>query len=71
MPAFVGPIIIRTSSGAISVGDAFSLSPKSSDKTSFGAGGANTGNCIVSTNEKNVTNLFDFDVIDQTKFFNG
>lgn len=71
MPAFVGPIIIRASSGAISVGDAFSLSPKSSDKTSIGAGCVNTGDFMVNTNEKNMTNLFDFDVIDQTKIFNG
>ncbi|MGP1908624.1 spore germination protein [Metabacillus sp. JX24] len=73
MPAFVGPILIHAvrSSGAVSVGDVFALSPKHTDKVFFGAGGLNTGDFNVITSDKNATNLFDFDLIDQTKAFNG
>jgi hypothetical protein len=73
MPAFVGPILILSTDGssAVSVGDTFALSPKHTNKIFAGAGGANTGDFIVVTNDKNATNLFDFDLIDQTKAFNS
>ncbi|USK33281.1 spore germination protein [Bacillus sp. F19] len=71
MPAFVGPILIESSSGAISAGDVFALSPKSTSKFFVGAGVLNTGDFIVITNDKNSTNSYDFDIIDQPTIFNG
>jgi hypothetical protein len=71
MPAFVGPILIESSNGAISAGDAFALAPKSTSKSSVGSGALNTGDFMVITDDKNITNFYDFDIIDQTTIFNG
>ncbi|MBU7595484.1 spore germination protein [Metabacillus halosaccharovorans] len=72
MPAFVGPIELNSidSSAVFKVGDTFSLSPKSSDKTSLGSGVANTGDFTNTQNVFNITNFEDSDVIDQTNIFN-
>ncbi|MFY0761875.1 spore germination protein [Metabacillus dongyingensis] len=71
MPAFVGPIIIESSSGAVSAGDVFALSPKSTSKFSVGSGTLNTGDFMVITDDKSITNFYDFDIIDQPTIFNG
>lgn len=71
MPAFVGPILIHSSTGAVSAGDVFALSPKSTSKFSVGAGVLNTGDFMVITSDKNSTNLFDADIIDQPNIFNS
>ncbi|WP_078431270.1 spore germination protein [Metabacillus halosaccharovorans] len=72
MPAFVGPIELNRidSSAVFKVGDTFSLSPKSSDKTSLGSGVANTGDFTNTQNVFNITKFEDSDVIDQTNIFN-
>ncbi|WP_226529137.1 spore germination protein [Metabacillus niabensis] len=72
MPAFVGPIELNSidSSAVFKVGDTFSLSPKSSDKSSLGSGVANTGDFTNTENVFNITNFEDSDVIDQTNIFN-
>lgn len=72
MPAFVGPIQLNIigESAVFKVGDTFSLSPKSSNKTSFGSGAANTGDFINTENVFNITKFEDSDVIDQSNLFN-
>jgi Spore germination protein gerPA/gerPF len=72
MPAFVGPVKLNEldSSAIFKVGDTFSLSPKSSDKTSVGSGSANTGDFIQTQNLFNITNFYDADIIDQPSIIN-
>lgn len=72
MPAFVGPIKLNRigSSAVFKVGDTFSLSPKSHDKSTVGAGALNTGDFIEVANLFNITNFQDHDVMDQTNIFN-
>lgn len=73
MPAFVGPIILNSlqnGSAIFTVGDTFSLSPKSSDKTTVGAGTANTGDFVEIQNLFNITNFYDADIIDQPNILN-
>lgn len=68
MPAFVGPVHLNTMdrSAIFTVGDSFSLSPKSTDKISFGSGGASSGDFIQTHNLFNITNFNDSDVMDQS-----
>jgi Spore germination protein gerPA/gerPF len=68
MPAFVGPVILNSiqSSSIFTVGDTFSLSPKSMDKTTVGSGASNTGDFVETQNLFNITNFYDADIIDQS-----
>ncbi len=72
MPAFVGPIELNRigSSAVFKVGDSFSLSPKATNKNSFGSGSSNTGDFIDTQNVFNITNFQDSDAIDQNNIFN-
>lgn len=72
MPAFVGPVTLDLmgSSSIFSVGDAYSLSPKSADKTSVGSGAVNSGDFIEAQNLFNITNFYDGDLFDQTNILN-
>lgn len=72
MPAFVGPVELLSieTTGVFTVGDAFSLSPKSTEKGSFGSGVGNTGDFTESQNLFSITKFDDSDVVDQSKAFN-
>jgi hypothetical protein len=72
MPAFVGPVQVDSikSNAIFTVGDTFSLSPKSANKTSVGSGAANNGDYIETQNLFNITNFYDVDLFDQTNSFN-
>ncbi|MCG0050465.1 MULTISPECIES: spore germination protein [Priestia] len=59
MPSVVGAVNISSLSGsapAVTFGDCFKISPKSTDMTKVGAGSGNTGNFMNITNEKSTTN---------------
>ncbi|OAS87123.1 MULTISPECIES: spore germination protein [Metabacillus] len=72
MPAFVGPVKLNSigDSAIFKVGDTFSLSPKSANKTSVGSGAANTGDFIETHNLFNITNFSDLDLFDQSMTIN-
>jgi hypothetical protein len=72
MPAFVGPVKLNSirSNAIFTVGDTFSLSPKSTNKSSLGSGVANTGDFIETQNIFNITNFSDVDLFDQTNIMN-
>ncbi|KKI89980.1 hypothetical protein WQ54_22860 [Bacillus sp. SA1-12] len=73
MPAFVGPVQLNSieENAIFKVGDSFSLSPKSVDKSSLGSGVANNGDFIEMHNLFNITNFSDIDLFDQSNFFNS
>ncbi|MGM7722570.1 spore germination protein [uncultured Metabacillus sp.] len=73
MPAIVGPVQLNSIEGnaIFKVGDSFSLSPKSADKSSSGSGVANSGDFIEMHNLFNITNFSDIDLFDQSDFFNS
>jgi hypothetical protein len=72
MPAFVGPVQVNEveANAIFKVGDTFSLSPKSSGKTTVGSGSVNTGDFIQTQNLFNITNFYDADLIDQPSILN-
>jgi TPP-dependent pyruvate/acetoin dehydrogenase alpha subunit len=72
MPAFVGPVKLNSigNSAIFTVGDTFSLSPKSANKASLGSGAANTGDFIEAHNLFNITNFSDLDLFDQSMIIN-
>lgn len=65
-PFSYGPTIIKSiGGGAVNFGNAYNISPNSSDKTNAGAGGLNTG-CFITTNTGiSITTTFDPDGSDQ------
>ncbi|PGT89269.1 spore germination protein [Bacillus sp. AFS040349] len=72
MPALVGPIMLNRirDAAVFKVGDTFSLSPKSQDESSVGAGALNTGDFIEIENVFTITNFEDSDIVDQPNTFN-
>lgn len=73
MPAIVGPIHIDRvlGNGAAHFGDIFSISPKSVDHSSGGAGTYNAGDFVQFFNSPNVTFVLDLNLISQQKSFNA
>ncbi|MED4454927.1 spore germination protein [Metabacillus fastidiosus] len=68
MPSFVGSVDINhIQPGMFSVGDAFILTPKSVQKSSFGAGSISIGDFKNTKTIFNISNFFDSDLIDQYK----
>ncbi|UFU00524.1 spore germination protein [Radiobacillus kanasensis] len=66
MPSAVGPLKINSvSGGVVNFGDSFYLAPKSTSKTSAGAGGFNTGDFINTNIGWSSTNTNDPDGVDQ------
>lgn len=65
MPAIVGPVNINSVNGIVNFGDAFYLSPKTTEKTAAGSGALNVGNWVVTNNGLSSTNPIDPDVNDQ------
>lgn len=72
MPALVGPVQLNAIMGdaIFTVGDTFSLSPKSGSKTSLGSGVGNTGDFIETQNLFSISNFYDSDLIDQVNSSN-
>lgn len=72
MPALVGPVHLNQIGGnaIFTVGDSFSLSPKSGNKTSVGSGVGNTGDFIETQNLFNISNFNDVDLFDQVSGIN-
>ncbi|MFD1737247.1 spore germination protein [Bacillus salitolerans] len=69
MPSLVGSInITSVGGGTFTVGDVFRISPDDSGFTTSGSGGFNTGDFMVVSNKKSVTNTNDADISDQKTF---
>ncbi|MGG3799959.1 spore germination protein [Metabacillus fastidiosus] len=65
MPAFVGSVDIkRVRPGMFSVGDAFILTPKSVQKSVFGAGCLSVGDFKNNQSIFSISNFYDSDLID-------
>lgn len=73
MPAIVGAVQVISigTSGVFNIGDVYKIMPRTSAKTFAGAGSFNTGDGMVINNNKNTTNAFDQDGIDQGHYFNA
>ncbi|CAM3657613.1 spore germination protein [Mesobacillus zeae] len=73
MPAIVGAVqvISISSSGVFNIGDVYKIMPRTNAKTFAGAGSFNTGDGMVIYNNKNTTNAFDQDGVDQGNYFNA
>ncbi|EDL64049.1 MULTISPECIES: spore germination protein [Bacillaceae] len=66
MPAIIGPVqILSVGGGNVQFGDAGIISPKSSQKTTAGSGGFNTGPFQLTYNVFSANTTFDCNVIDQ------
>ena len=72
MPSLVGNININSigSSGVVSIGDTFYVSPKSTSKTFSGAGSFNTGNLVNTASGASSTNTMDSDLLDSSNAVN-